>query len=812
MHNLTRSGAHILGGKEKVFRRSHGEFGAAVYDGRGGGVTADRGRTPGGVPNGAGLPSESAKDGSTDAGQAGQAGTSLRSCIGDRAGEEAVDPFSTGYVLGDGGEGVGRAATQKAGDHHQTRRSGGSALEGDQRRSFPAGTLHGPPSHKSSAGNFSATTASRPRSARFDFPTRDNIAPTRSRTTESQQGAVVALTEKRGCAVPPETEGVPRRNMPPHPSPNNGVSDSVRRRSGTTEGGRDGNHVAAAAGSHVKYLLQGKIPGVPWIPGEKTRYNPEDEKDMGPGLEALYNDVLAVSVNGKLCRPPRVRGIPEDDYIAPICAGFMDMRKLQELDVTGELQGVIDLITDPKSFYTQFLEGALENVRYDAHFRKKISRNLMHHLKALKDYNVLEEVDQEPTVVLHGFTVEKKSGGRRFVLDGRKLNDCMRHPPDMWLPRMPQVIHQILQANWVVNTDGKSWFYQFPVHPDIRDFFGVKVAPQRGKFVTTRLKALCMGWKFAPCIANRAARVLLPPSEGVTWIDNFIVTADTEDEATKQFQIFISRCNAVDAKMTLDEKGYGVPTQLFETFGVSFDLRHHIYRSDPEWIKKFLANSAHAKVTGGMATPREIYKVVGGMVWHSYITNSFLCFLPATLSFMRDIARDLYNTAAWDTPTAVRPSVVKEVKERTIRIKENPWIERGPTSSITAWSDASSKAWAAILESEPQQVSQADFSNEQEHWHIYRKELYAAKQAVALAARSVHTTRLRLMVDNLPAVHSLQRGHSSDYRSNFVIAELFTLAAGARIQVACEWVPTLEQRADKYTRGVVADYPITLPV
>ena len=600
--------------------------------------------------------------------------------------------------------------------------------------------------------------------------------------------------------------------MPPHPPPNNGVSDPIRRRSGTTEGGRDGNHVAAAAGSHVKYLLQGKIPGVPWIPGEKTRYNPEDEKDMGPGLEALYNDVLAVSVNGKLCRPPRVRGIPEDDYIAPICAGFMDMRKLQELDVTGELQGVIDLITDPKSFYTQFLEGALENVRYDTHFRKKISRNLMHHLKALKDYNVLEEVDQEPTVVLHGFTVEKKSGGRRFVLDGRKLNDCMRHPPDMWLPRMPQVIHQILQANWVVNTDGKSWFYQFPVHPDIRDFFGVKVAPQRGEFVTTRLKALCMGWKFAPCIANRAARVLLPPSEGVTWVDNFIVTADTEDEATKQFQKFLSRCNAVDAKMTLDEKGYGVPTQLFETFGVSFDLRHHIYRSDPEWIKKFLANSAHAKVTGGMATPREIYKVVGGMVWHSYITNSFLCFLPATLSFMRDIARDLYNTAAWDTPTAVRPSVVKEVKERTIRIKENPWIERGPTSSITAWSDASSKAWAAILESEPQQVSQADFSNEQEHWHIYRKELYAAKQAVALAARSVHTTRLRLMVDNLPAVHSLQRGHSSDYRSNFVIAELFTLAAGARIQVACEWVPTLEQKADKYTRGVVADYPITLPV
>ena len=372
---------------------------------------------------------------------------------------------------------------------------------------------------------------------------------------------------------------------------------------------------------------------------------------------------------------------------------FHGHAKLQELDVTGELQGVIDLITDPKSFYAQFLEGALENVRYDTHFRKKISRNLMHHLKALKDYNVLEEVDQEPTVVLHGFTVEKKSGGRRFVLDGRKL-----------------------------------------------------------------------------------------------------------------------RCNAVDAKMTLDEKGYGVPTQLFETFGVSFDLRHHIYRSDPEWIKKFLANSAHAKVTGGMATPREIYKVVGGMVWHSYVTNSFLCFLPATLSFMRDIARDLYNTAAWDTPTAVRPSVVKEVKERTIRIKENPWIERGPTSSITAWSDASSKAWAAILESEPQQVSQADFSNEQEHWHIYRKELYAAKQAVALAARSVHTTRLRLMVDNLPAVHSLQRGHSSDYRSNFVIAELFTLAAGARIQVACEWVPTLEQKADKYTRGVVADYPITLPV
>ena len=585
---------------------------------------------------------------------------------------------------------------------------------------------------------------------------------------------------------------------------------------GATAGGRDGSHVGKTAGSHVRNLLRGNFPGVPWIPGNRARYRPEgdgcnDDGDMGPGLDTLYDEALAISIGGKPRRPPHKGGKPNEDYIASICVGFMDLHQLKILDQAGELQGVIDVITDPGSFYARFWEGELQRIRSDARFRMRISRNLLHHLDALKQYEVLEEVSHEPKVVLHGFTVEKKSGGRRFVLDGRKLNDCMQPPQDMLLPRIVGVIGRLLQANWVVATDGKSWFYQFPVHPEIRDFFGVKVAPQRGNFVTTRLKALCMGWKYAPCIAQRTARVLLPPSEGVTWVDNFIVTAGSQQEAAEKFEIFLTRCATVNAKMSLDEQGYGQPTQMFNTFGLSFDLQRHCYRSDPAWVQKFLGTREHAAVRGGRATPRAIYKVVGGLVWHSYTTNSFLCFLPATLSFIRDVARDLFESAEWDTPIAVRPSAIKEIEQRSAQMTENPWIGRGPTTCTTAWSDASSTSWAAILESDPQQVAQAAFSNGKEMWHIYVKELYAARQAIALASKSLRATRIKLMVDNLPAVHSIQRGHSSDFRSNHVIADLFTLAAGAQLQVVCEWVSTSDQRADQYTRGVTATDPVLLP-
>ena len=67
------------------------------------------------------------------------------------------------------------------------------------------------------------------------------------------------------------------------------------------------------------------------IPGDKTCYNPEDDEDMDePRLRSLYNNALDMPVNGNTAGHPLA--VFPHDYIAPICASFMDLQNLQ-LDV-----------------------------------------------------------------------------------------------------------------------------------------------------------------------------------------------------------------------------------------------------------------------------------------------------------------------------------------------------------------------------------------------------------------------------------------------------------------------------------------------
>ena len=51
------------------------------------------------------------------------------------------------------------------------------------------------------------------------------------------------------------------------------------------------------------------IPGVPWIPGTRCATIWRTTKAW-VGADSLYNNVLAMPVNGRPCRPPHVGGIP----------------------------------------------------------------------------------------------------------------------------------------------------------------------------------------------------------------------------------------------------------------------------------------------------------------------------------------------------------------------------------------------------------------------------------------------------------------------------------------------------------------------
>lgn len=146
-------------------------------------------------------------------------------------------------------------------------------------------------------------------------------------------------------------------------------------------------------------------------------------------------------------------------------------------------------------------------------------------------------------------------------------------------------------------------------------------------------------------------------------------------------------------------------------------------------------------------------------------------------------------------------------------IRENVWVEAPPQlPEVVGWSDASDAEWAAVLEVLPEVVVQGLFPSPKEH-HIFLKEVFAALQAVRLAAELCPGHELGLRVDNTAAVAAIQKGHSSCYRANEMLCALFGEAEKARLTVRCSWVGTDQQRADPYTRGKRAPpCGISLPV
>ncbi|KAJ9444144.1 hypothetical protein DIPPA_06632 [Diplonema papillatum] len=383
---------------------------------------------------------------------------------------------------------------------------------------------------------------------------------------------------------------------------------------------------------------------------------------------------------------------------------------------------------------------------------------MLHHLPDLLKYGVAEVAHEHPRVVLPAFTVPKKSGGERFVCDGRKLNAVMPRPPPMLLPSMPDVIDRVLSSAVVYLADAKSYFYQFELDEGVRGYFGMNLAGPRGSFVRARLRAMCMGWSWAPAIAQRASRVILPETDGLPWVDNFVIVGDSLAEAEERFTRFARRCREVNCVLNDDEGQYGIPLTQFDLLGLRFDLASSPprYSMATAWVEKLLRSSELAVFRGGVVSPRAFYRLFGALVWFAYTTRFPLAYARCALSFVQRLSSRLSvgGLQAWDVPVNVPASTAREVESLTATIGENRWVTRVGTrggQSIRLWSDASSKEWAALLEGEPERVSQGIFFGHFAEKHIFLKELFAVLKGLELAVRTHRGVSVELMVDNLPA-------------------------------------------------------------
>ncbi|KAJ9473412.1 putative RNA helicase SDE3 [Diplonema papillatum] len=364
---------------------------------------------------------------------------------------------------------------------------------------------------------------------------------------------------------------------------------------------------------------------------------------------------------------------------------------------------------------------------------------------------------------MKAFTTPKKDGRTaRLVLDARPLNDAMRRPPSMDLPRLRDFIAEVERHRFAMQCDGVSYFYQFPVDASISRYFGIGM-----KGCDMLLNVLCMGWSWAPCIAQRASNVLVRDL-GLAWVDNFLVLGGTLDEAERNVAVFRKRAQAarVEVRAEGDDALWQVRSR-FVCVGVEFDLAAETqrHRLDPAWAERWVDGSGMTAVLSGRATARQFAEVFGGAVWATDILAVPRCHFAALLSFAGRLGGRMVGAAApvWDEVVDVPPSARRELGALRKIVRENPWVVGGvpeDTGSVL-WTDASSRAWAALLEAEGRFVDgrQGVFAGPDADAHINLKEMLAFAEGVVRLCWAPGAQRCR--IDNAAVVGAVAKGSSS---------------------------------------------------
>ena len=248
-------------------------------------------------------------------------------------------------------------------------------------------------------------------------------------------------------------------------------------------------------------------------------------------------------------RPPARRSFRLLDNI-PSTKIDIDLLKKWDLQCNGNAREVLTYIESQAGFM-QSLSGALEEL----HIRRS-SIPLENRLR-LEEWNTVVKMDK-PRCYLKAFQVEKKSEFDRLVLDATPLNCRSKKAPVMHISTIQSILRDILGFTVAATVDACAYFYQFPIAEDVIPFFSIAFSKRKGSVVSRALTRLCMGWRFAPCIAQRCSNTLLMelrrrlPEQvfyANVWLDNFFFAANDTVSLQHVIDTFLVISSEVNLKL-----------------------------------------------------------------------------------------------------------------------------------------------------------------------------------------------------------------------------------------------------------------------
>lgn len=458
--------------------------------------------------------------------------------------------------------------------------------------------------------------------------------------------------------------------------------------------------------------------------------------------------------------------------LAPIVPPRMLLDRLRDLGpVDATLQLHLDMIQHPH--FARFVKNRLMERRAANQTRPRdaVSRKFSSgDVEMLETNEVLTR--GKAHLYLPAFKVPKSNGtSSRFVVDGRDFNDLISDIRfDMNLPDIQQVVDDFATHKYCFMADGASFFYQFEIHRELGELLGVKLASRRGDFKSFIHRALSMGIKPAPAIAQSVASFVAAScvEEGVkawAWVDNFFFLSNDMAALLRTRDRFAAACHHVN--LALGEFSSVVETGEF--LGLRFGENGVSASSSSR-------DAVREAVDALAATPstRTLLRAVGSTLWLNHtILRKRLASFPHLFALVSDTVRKtlLSEQVDWDRALVVPPDAATELAG---------WVDealaathRGGRSGDGSqlYTDASDQALGFVLLRAQRMVAGARRLTEEEaQWPIFLRELLAIVDGVEWAAQQGASPSV-VWCDNTAALGIFRKGHSSHQGANTLLLQ-----------------------------------------
>ena len=312
-----------------------------------------------------------------------------------------------------------------------------------------------------------------------------------------------------------------------------------------------------------------------------------------------------------------------------------EILKSMPADVASNIRKVI---SDPEEYIKVVEEMKEKGIKPEVHENEFTEDEVQRILSA----KIIERLPEGEIIELYCrmFTLNEEEKDRsRLIIEPKDLNKLMIFVKLLrtYLPKIQDIVELTIISGWLYQLDLSCFFYQIPLHPSVRKFFGVRINGQN-----YQLTCLPMGFAGSVYVAQHLASIINQRRNfdevAHNYIDNIFGGAQGERKAEANLKASLRRAE----KYGMEIKGSSVEcTANMTVLGIEINVANNDrwIRLGRDFVRKhwnrFQAISSCASI---VTSAREALRLVGILGRVVYVRRIFLFKVPELWDTMRELS------------------------------------------------------------------------------------------------------------------------------------------------------------------------------